>query len=52
MFSSVNPAAADISSNSSTRFHPPDGKEFETPYSTDFWPNDFKDRFRNGKGDL
>ncbi|KAL7510345.1 hypothetical protein ACHAXN_012027 [Cyclotella atomus] len=33
-------------------FHPPDGKEFETPYSTDFWPNDFKDRFRNGKGDL
>jgi hypothetical protein len=26
-------------------FHPPDGGSFEHPYSTDFWPNDYKDRF-------
>ena len=26
-------------------FHPPDGESFEHPYSTDFWPNDYKDRF-------
>jgi hypothetical protein len=26
-------------------FHPPDGDSFEHPYSTDFWPNDYKDRF-------
>ncbi len=28
-------------------FHPPDAKnDFENPYTTDFWPNDFKDRFK------
>ena len=26
-------------------FHPPDGESFEHPYSSDFWPNDYKDRF-------
>ena len=26
-------------------FHPPDGSSFPLPYSTDFWPNDYKDRF-------
>ena len=27
-------------------FHPPDNlNDFEHPYSTDFWPNDFKERF-------
>ena len=26
-------------------FHPPDGDSFEHPYSTEFWPNDFRDRF-------
>jgi hypothetical protein len=26
-------------------FHPPDGDSFEHPYSTPFWPNDYKDRF-------
>ena len=25
--------------------HPPDGDNFDTPYSTDFWPQDYKDRF-------
>jgi hypothetical protein len=26
-------------------FHPPDANNnFEQPYSTDFWPNDFKNR--------
>lgn len=25
-------------------FHPPDGDSFEQPYSTQFWPNDYKDR--------
>ena len=25
-------------------FHPPDGKTFEKPYSSDFWPNDWKKR--------
>lgn len=29
-------------------FHPPDGDSFELPYSTDFWPNDYKDRFEKG----
>ena len=24
--------------------HPPDGDNFDTPYSTDFWPQDYKDR--------
>ncbi len=29
-------------------FHPPDAEnDFETPYTTDFWPNDFKDRFKD-----
>ena len=29
-------------------FHPPDAQnDFEHPYSTDFWPNDFKDRFKD-----
>ncbi|KAL7456058.1 hypothetical protein ACHAWC_007571, partial [Mediolabrus comicus] len=30
-------------------FHPPDadGDSFEHPYSTEFWPNDFKDRWRH-----
>ena len=28
-------------------FHPPDAEnDFENPYTTDFWPNDFKDRFK------
>ena len=26
-------------------FHPPDGDNFDHPYSTDFWPNDYNDRF-------
>ena len=26
-------------------FHPPDGDKFDSPYSTDFWPNDYRDRF-------
>jgi hypothetical protein len=26
-------------------FHPPDGDSFELPYSTQFWHNDYKDRF-------
>jgi len=26
-------------------FHPPDGQSFNSPYSTDFWSNDFRDRF-------
>ena len=30
-------------------FHPPDGKSFFSPYSTDFWPNDYQDRFDNEK---
>lgn len=25
-------------------FHPPDGKDFDAPYSTGFWSNDYKDR--------
>ena len=25
-------------------FHPPDGNDFSTPYSSDFWPNDFSER--------
>ena len=25
-------------------FHPPDGQTFEKPYSSDFWPNDWKKR--------
>ena len=29
-------------------FHPPDALDnFEKPYSTDFWPNDFKQRFED-----
>ncbi len=29
-------------------FHPPDAEnDFDNPYTTDFWPNDFKDRFKN-----
>ena len=28
-------------------FHPPDTLNFDIPYSTDFWPNDFKQRFQN-----
>ena len=28
-------------------FHPPDAEnDFENPYTTDFWPNDFNDRFK------
>jgi hypothetical protein len=28
-------------------FHPPDAEnDFENPYTTDFWPNDLKDRFK------
>ena len=31
-------------------FHPPDAEnDFENPYTTDFWPNDFKDRFKDTK---
>ena len=30
-------------------FHPPDGESFDTPYSTDFWPNDYQDRFDDEK---
>mmetsp|Transcript_18325 Transcript_18325/g.38335 ORF Transcript_18325/g.38335 Transcript_18325/m.38335 type:complete len:491 (-) Transcript_18325:10-1482(-) len=26
-------------------FHPPDGNDSDAPYSTDFWPNDYRDRF-------
>ena len=26
-------------------FHPPDGESFDAPYSTDFWHNDYQDRF-------
>jgi hypothetical protein len=26
-------------------FHPPDGHEFRAPYSSDFWPNDYRERF-------
>lgn len=26
-------------------FHPPDASDFETPYSSDFWPNDYRERF-------
>lgn len=25
-------------------FHPPDGDSFDVPYSTDFWPNDYRAR--------
>ncbi|KAL7531667.1 hypothetical protein ACHAXR_005051 [Thalassiosira sp. AJA248-18] len=28
-------------------FHPPDGNKFDAPYSTNFWPNDYRDRFDN-----
>ena len=29
-------------------FHPPDAEnDFENPYTTDFWPNDFQDRFKD-----
>ena len=28
-------------------FHPPDGNDFDALYSTDFWPNDYRDRFPN-----
>mmetsp|Transcript_13960 Transcript_13960/g.26270 ORF Transcript_13960/g.26270 Transcript_13960/m.26270 type:complete len:523 (-) Transcript_13960:2503-4071(-) len=26
-------------------FHPPDASDFERPYSSDFWPNDYRERF-------
>ncbi|KAL7483717.1 hypothetical protein ACHAW6_009355 [Cyclotella cf. meneghiniana] len=26
-------------------FHPPDGKDFDSPYENDFWSNDYEDRF-------
>ena len=28
-------------------FHPPDGQYFDAPYSSDFWPNDYRDRLMN-----
>jgi len=28
-------------------FHPPDANNFDAPYSTDFWPNDYRDRFED-----
>jgi hypothetical protein len=40
-----------LTSDILTRFHPPDGNDFESPYSSDFWPNDFKDRYRGDKVD-
>ncbi len=31
-------------------FHPPDAQnDFDAPYTTDFWPNDFKDRFKGDR---
>jgi len=30
-------------------FHPPDGESFDSPYSSDFWPNDYQDRFDDEK---
>jgi len=30
-------------------FHPPDGESFNSPYSSDFWPNDYQDRFDDDK---
>jgi hypothetical protein len=29
------------------RFHPPDGQNFTTPYSSDFWTNDYKERLED-----
>jgi hypothetical protein len=28
-------------------FHPPDASDFERPYSSDFWPNDYRERFED-----
>ena len=28
-------------------FHPPDGHDFTSPYSSDFWPNDYRERFED-----
>jgi len=34
-------------------FHPPDAEDdFEHPYTTDFWPNDFRDRSKCNKKNL